>query len=68
MYISRRWLPNLINEHTREGLLVRPEHRWSIAKVIESLADVIVMKGVPEHICSDNGPESVAKDLRKWPG
>jgi putative transposase len=57
---------NLIDEHTRESLLVRPERRWSSAKVIESLADVMVMKGVPEHIRSDNGPEFVAKNLRKW--
>ena len=57
---------NLIDEHTRESLLVRPERRWSSAKVIESLADVMVMKGVPEHIRSDYGPEFVAKDLRKW--
>jgi putative transposase len=57
---------NLIDEHTRESLLVRPERRWSSAKVIESLADVMVMKGVPEHIRSDNGPEFVARDLRKW--
>ncbi len=40
---------SLIDEHTRESLLVRPERRWSSAKVIESLADVMVMKGVPEH-------------------
>jgi hypothetical protein len=40
---------NLIDEHTRQSLLVRPEHRWSSAKVIEALADVMVMKGVPEH-------------------
>jgi putative transposase len=26
----------------------------------------MVMKGVPDHIRSDNGPEFVAKDLRKW--
>src|SRR5258707_7440505 len=57
---------NLIDEHTRESLLVRPERRWSSAKVIEYLADVMVVKGVPEHIRSDNGPEIVAKDLRKW--
>src|SRR6201987_5070299 len=57
---------NLIDEHTRESLLVRPERRWSSAKVIEYLADVMVVKGVPEHIRSDNGPEFVAKDLRKW--
>jgi transposase InsO family protein len=57
---------NLIDEHTRESLLVRPERRWSSAKVIEALADVMVLKGVPEHIRSDNGPEFVAKDLRRW--
>ena len=57
---------NLIDEHTRESLLVRPERRWSAAKVIEALADVMVRKGVPQHIRSDNGPEFVAKDLRKW--
>jgi len=45
---------NLIDEHTRESLLVRPERRWSSAKVIEALADVMVTKGVPEHIRSDN--------------
>ncbi len=37
-----------------------------ISKVIEALASVMVWKGVPEHIRSDNGPEFVAKDLRKW--
>ena len=26
----------------------------------------MVMKGVPEHLRSDNGPEFVAKDLPKW--
>jgi hypothetical protein len=33
-----------------------------------SAADVIVMKGVPEHLRTDNGPEFVAKGLRKWLG
>jgi putative transposase len=57
---------NLIDEHTRESLLVRAERRWSSARVIEALADVMVMKGVPEHIRSDNGPEFVARGLRQW--
>ena len=57
---------NLIDEHSRECLLVRAERRWSSAKVIEALADVMVAKGIPEHIRSDNGPEFVARDLRKW--
>jgi putative transposase len=57
---------NLIDEHSRECLMVRCERRWSSAKVIEALADVMVMKGVPEHLRSDNGPEFVAHDLRQW--
>ena len=57
---------NLIDEHTRECLMIRCERRWSSAKVIGALADVMVMKGVPEHLRSDNGPEFVARELRKW--
>jgi putative transposase len=57
---------NLIDEHSRECLMIRSERRWSSARVIEALADVMVLKGVPEHLRSDNGPEFVAKDLRKW--
>ncbi len=57
---------NLIDEHTREALLVRFERRWSSAKVIGALADAMVAKGVPGHLRSDNGPEFVAHDLRKW--
>jgi transposase InsO family protein len=57
---------NLIDEYTRECLLIRCERSWSSAKVISALADVMVLKGVPEHLRSDNGPEFVAKGLRKW--
>jgi hypothetical protein len=34
--------------------------------VIEVLADAMVERGIPEHIRADNGPEFVARDLRKW--
>jgi putative transposase len=46
--------------------MVRAERRWSSSKVISALADVMVIKGVPEHLRSDNGPEFVARDLREW--
>ena len=59
-------LLNLIDESTRECLLIRGERRWSSARVIGALADVMVVKGVAEHLRSDNGPEFVARDLRKW--
>jgi putative transposase len=44
---------NLIDEYTRECLLILAERRWSSAKVIGALADVMVMRGIPEHLRSD---------------
>ena len=57
---------NLIDEHSRESLLGHAERRWSSARVIGALADVMVLKGVPQYIRSDNGPEFVARGLRQW--
>ena len=34
--------------------------------VIETLSDVMLMRGVPDHIRSDNGPEFTSKVLRAW--
>ena len=46
--------------------------RYGAAQVEEpqviEVADVMIVHGIPEHIRSDNGPEFVAKDLRKWLG
>ena len=36
--------------------------------MIETLADVMLRGGIPEHIRSDNGPEFIAEELRKWLG
>ena len=56
----------LIDEYTRECLAIRVARRLGSYEVIETLADVMVWRGIPEHIRSDNGPEFVAKELRKW--
>ena len=34
--------------------------------VLETMADVMLMRGVPEHIRSDNGAEMTAKVVRNW--
>jgi putative transposase len=46
--------------------MIRCERSWTSARVISALADVMVMKGIPEHLRSDHGPEFVARNLRKW--
>jgi transposase InsO family protein len=57
---------NLIDEFTRECLAIRPRRRLNRQNVIEVLADAMIEHGIPEHIRSDNGPEFMAKHLRKW--
>ena len=58
----------LIDEYTRECLAIRVARRLGSYEVIEMLADVMLWRGIPENIRSDNGPEFVAKELRKWLG
>ena len=56
----------LIDEYTRESLAIRVARRLERYEVIEALADVMLFRGIPENIRSDNGPEFVAKELRQW--
>lgn len=56
----------LIDEYTRECLGIRVARRLGSYEVIETLADVMLLRGVPENIRSDNGPEFVAQELRQW--
>ena len=58
----------LIDEYTRECLAIRVARRLSSLEVIETLADVMLLRGVPEYIRSDNGPEFLAQELRQWLG
>ena len=59
-------LLTLIDEYTRECLAIRVARRLESQEVIETLADVMLVQGIPEHLRSDNGPEFVARELRKW--
>ena len=56
----------LIDEYTRECLALRVERRLNSLDVIDTLADVMLRRGIPEHIRSDNGPEFIARELQKW--
>ncbi len=56
----------LIDEYTRECLAIRVARRLGRYEVIEALGDVMLFRGIPENIRSDNGAEFVAKELRQW--
>ncbi|HEX8815103.1 MAG TPA: IS3 family transposase [Terriglobales bacterium] len=58
----------VLDEYTRECLALRVARRFGSLQVIETLADVMLVRGIPEHIRSDNGPEFIAEELRKWLG
>lgn len=59
-------LMTLIDEFTRECLAIRVARRVNSLGVIDTMADVMLTRGVPEHIRSDNGAEMTAKIVRNW--
>jgi transposase InsO family protein len=59
---------NVIDEFTHECLAIRVARRLKAIDVIDVLSDLFILRGVPGHIRSDNGPEFVAKALREWIG
>jgi transposase InsO family protein len=59
-------LMTLIDEFTRECLAIRVARRINSLGVLETMADVMLVRGIPEHIRSDNGPEMTARIVRSW--
>lgn len=57
---------NIIDEFTHECLAIRIDQRLKAIDVIDVLSDLFILRGVPEHIRSDNGPEFVAKAVQGW--
>jgi putative transposase len=57
---------NIVDEFTRECLAIRVKRRLNSIDVIDLLSDLFVLRGVPGHIRSDNGPEFVATAVRAW--
>ena len=56
----------VIDEHTRECLAIVVDRKLRSGDVIETLSELFLTKGLPEHIRSDNGPEFCAKAVREW--
>ena len=56
----------ILDEYTRECLAILVERRLTSEDVIDKLYTLFLLRGVPEHIRSDNGPEFTARAIRKW--
>lgn len=56
----------IMDEYSRECLAIDVRRRIRSDDVLERLAELFVIHGVPEHIRSDNGSEFTAKALREW--
>jgi Integrase core domain/HTH-like domain len=59
-------LLNIIDEFTHECLAIRVSRRLKSVDVIDVLSDLFILRGIPEHIRSDNGPEFLAKAVQEW--
>ncbi len=57
---------NVVDEYTHECLAIRVARKLKSTDVIDVLSDLFILRGVPNHIRSDNGPEFVAKAVQKW--
>ena len=59
---------NVVDEFSRECLSIRVARRLNSTSVIDVLSDLFILRGVPGHVRSDNGPEFIAKAVQAWIG
>ena len=57
---------NIIDEFTHECLAIWIDRKLKSVDVIDVLSDLFILRGVPERLRSDNGPEFVAKAVQDW--
>jgi putative transposase len=57
---------NVLDEFTHECLAIRVARKLKAIDVIDDLSDLFILRGIPAHIRSDNGPAFVAKAAQEW--
>ena len=60
-----KWL-SIVDEYTRECLALKVGRSITSEDVIDTLAELFAMRGVPRCVRSDNGPEFVAQAIGRW--
>jgi len=54
------------DEFTREGLAVEVRRSFKAQDVLDVLSELMLIRGVPGNIRSDNGPEFIAKAIQAF--
>ena len=61
-------LLTIVDEYTRECLSIDVDRSLTSEDVLERLTQLFVVRGLPDYLRSDNGPEFTAKRVREWLG
>lgn len=59
-------MQTVVDECTRESTAIVVERRLNSVNVLGTLADLVLERGMPAYIRSDNGPEFTAILVREW--
>jgi len=60
-----KWL-SIVDEYTRECVALKIDRSITSEDVIDTLAELFALRGVPRCIRSDNGPEFIAMAVQNW--
>jgi len=56
----------VLDEFTRESLAIEVAWSFTAERVVQALQYLFAVRGAPEHLRSDNGPEFVAHAVTRW--
>ncbi len=56
----------VLDEYTRESLAIHVDRSIKSASVLHILEWLFLLRGAPDHIRSDNGPEFIAHAVQNW--
>lgn len=56
----------VIDAFTRESLTIEVRRSFTERLVLDVLGYLFAVRGAPEHLRSENGPEFVARSVRRW--
>ncbi|MEZ6196801.1 MAG: IS3 family transposase [Planctomycetota bacterium] len=58
----------VVDEYSRERLAIEVSRRFKASVVIDVLTGLMIERGTPRFLRSDNGTESIARQLHRWLG